>query len=178
MYERVGGFTARRIPLPEGDPGTGATLAIMHRLAVEGSRDLEVRAAAIEALDRAGAPSHHAGAALAALFHYVRDRIRFVGDPVGAQAIQSPRATLYYRAGNCAQRATLLAAMARSIGIPTAMRFRVVAGDRARPGRFSHVYVVASVNGQSVALDPTYPDNEPGYQYPNVTRIGDYRHEL
>ena len=150
------------------------TLGLMQRLAVSGSKDLEVRSAAIAALDRSGAPAHEPLAALGAIFRYVRDRIRFVPDPVGVQAVQSPRATLGFGAGNCAQRATLLAAMARSIGIPAALRFRVIAAHPRFPRQFSHVYVVASLGGKQIALDPTYPENRVGYQYPRRTRTGDY----
>lgn len=150
------------------------TLGYMQRLAVEGSKDLEVRAAAIEALGRYAAPAHDSVAALAAVFRYVRDRIRFVHDPVGTQAIQSPRATLELGAGNCAQRATLLAAMARSIGIPSQLRFRVIAANPRFPRSFSHVYVVASARGREIPLDPTYRENPMGYQYPTRTRMGDF----
>lgn len=174
MYERIGGFTATRKPLPSGDAGTRTTLAWMQRFASEGARDVEVRSAAIQALDAYGAASHDAEAALAAVFKFVRDRIRFVHDPVGVQAVQSPRATLELGAGNCAQRATLLAAMVRAIGIPAALKFRVIA---ARPGSraFSHVFVVATLNGRAVALDPTYQRNRVGDEYMNRTRVGDYR---
>jgi transglutaminase-like putative cysteine protease len=151
------------------------TLGFMHRLAVEGSKDLEVRSAAIEALDRFGARPHDPIAALGAVFGFVRDRIRFVGDPVGTQAVQSPRATLGLGAGNCAQRATLLAAMARSIGIPADLKFRVIAANPRAPRSFSHVYVVANVRGRQIPLDPTYRENPPGYEYPSHTRMGDFR---
>jgi len=151
------------------------TLGWMQQFAVAGSKDLEVRSAAIDALDRAGAPSHRPLAALKAIFGYVRDRIRFVPDPVGTQAIQSPRATLSIGAGNCAQRATLLVAMARSIGIPASLRFRVIAANPRFPRSFSHVYVMAQLRGKQIALDPTYPENRPGYEYPRRTRIGEYR---
>lgn len=150
------------------------TLGYMQAFAVEGSKDLEVRSAAIEALDRYGARQHDPTAALAAVFEYVRDRIRFVPDPVGTQAVQSPRATLGLGAGNCAQRATLLTAMARSIGIPAALRFRVIAANPNFPRTYSHVYVVATVRGRQVALDPTYRGNSVGYEYPQHSRVGDY----
>lgn len=173
VYERRGGFSGRSIALPDGDRGTGVTLEVMQRLAIEGSKDLEVRAAAIEALDRSGARPHHIGDALCAVFRFVRDRIRFVGDPVGVQGIQSPRLTLQLRAGNCAQRATLVAAMLRSIGVPAALRFRVIAANRNQPGKFSHVYVVANVGGKDIPMDPTYRENAIGYEYPNAFRKGD-----
>jgi transglutaminase-like putative cysteine protease len=148
----------------------------MRRLAIEGSKDLAVRHAAIAALERAGAPDHDAGAAVAAVYDFVRS-LRFVSDPVGTQAIQSPRATLFLRAGNCAQRATLLAAMLLSIGIPALLSFRVIAANPRLPHQFSHVYVVlapGTVAGQRVALDPTYSTNPIGFEYPLPTRVGDF----
>jgi transglutaminase-like putative cysteine protease len=143
-------------------------------LASEGSKDLEVRSAAIEALDRAGAKAHNPLAALRAIYHYVRDQIRFVPDPVGVQGIQSPRATLEWGAGNCAQRATLLAGMARSIGIPAQLRFRVIAANPRFPRSFSHVYVVANVRGRSIAMDPTYARVPFGFEHGQASRVGDF----
>lgn len=151
------------------------TLGLMQRLAVEGSKELEVRAAAIDALDRYGAREHNPVAALRAIFNYVKNRIRFVADPVGTQAIQSPRATLSLGAGNCAQRATLLASLAMAIGIPVRLAFRVVAVNPRFPRSFSHVYVVARLGGKAIALDPTYASNALGFEFPVHTRMGDYR---
>lgn len=150
------------------------TLGYMQRMALDGSKDLEVRSAAIEALDRYGAPAHAPVAALGAIHRYIQDQIRFVPDPVGAQMVQSPRATLEFRAGNCAQRATLLAAMARSVGIPADIRFRVAALNPRAPRSFSHVYVVANAGGREIPLDPTYPGMPPGAEPPNPTRVGDF----
>lgn len=173
-YERIGGFTVRRLSLPAGDAGTRMTLGYMRRMAIEGSKDLEVRSAAIEALDRYGAPAHAPIAALGAIYRYIQDRIRFVPDPVGAQMVQSPRATLDFRAGNCAQRATLLAAMARSVGVPADLHYRVAALNPAAPRSFSHVYVVANVLGKQIPLDPTYPDMPPGSEPQHPYRTGDF----
>lgn len=149
------------------------TLGHMQREAVEGSKQLEIRRAAIMALHRDRVPSHDAPAALGAIFRFVR-ALRFVPDPVGTQAIQSPRATLSLGAGNCAQRATLLAAMARSIGIPARMSFRVIAANPRFPRGFSHVYVVANLAGREISLDPTYATNPMGFEFPNPSRVGDF----
>ncbi len=175
MYERIGGFTVRRMLLPAGDAGTRMTLGHMQQLAIAGSKDLEVRSAAIQALDRYGAPAHEPFAALGAIYRFVRDSIRFVPDPVGTQAVQSPRATLELRAGNCAQRATLLASLARSIGIPAALKFRVIAANSRFPRAFSHVYLIANVRGKQVALDPTYRQIPAGFEYPRPSRVGDFQ---
>jgi transglutaminase-like putative cysteine protease len=150
------------------------TLEHMRRLAIEGSKDLAVRQAAVTALDRAYAPDHDPGAAVSAIYEYVR-ALRFIADPVRTQAIQSPRATLFLRAGNCAQRATLLAAMLLSIGIPAHLTFRVIAANPRFTHQFSHVYLVmAPVSGQRLALDPTYSTNPLGYEYPFRSRVGDF----
>jgi transglutaminase-like putative cysteine protease len=149
------------------------TLEHMRRLAIAGSKDLAVRQAAIAALDRAHTPDHDPGAAVSAVYEFVR-ALRFVPDPVRTQAIQSPRATLMLRAGNCAQRATLLAAMLLSIGIPAQLTFRVIAANPRFPRQFSHVYVMATVPGQRISLDPTYSTNPLGFEYPLRSRVGDF----
>lgn len=146
------------------------TLEHMRRYAIDGSRTIEVRRAAIQALDRFGTPAHNPRAAIHAVYRFIQDRIRFVPDPVGTQAIQSPRATLSFGAGNCAQRATLLAAMLMAIGIPARLQFRVIGANPSQPHLFSHVYVVAG----GIPLDPTYPNNPVGFEYPNPSRVGDF----
>lgn len=145
----------------------------MQSLAVEGSKDVEVRDAAVSIIQRAGVRSHDTRGQLAALFNHVRDRITFVNDPLGVQVVQSARKTLELGAGNCVQRAIYLVALARAIGIQAALKFRVVASDPRRPGSFSHVYVVANLAGRSIPLDPTYPSNRIGWQVPGPFRRGE-----
>ena len=174
VYHRIGGFQVTRGRLPQGVAGVTKTLALMRALALEGSRDVEVREAAIGAVRRAGVPAHDHRGELFALFRFVRDGIRFTRDIDGVETLQSPRYTLEVGAGDCDDRATLLAALARSIGLPVELRFRVAAANPGAPGRFSHVYVTALVGGKLIALDPTYPNNQPGFEPPN-TRVGDFR---
>lgn len=172
MYQLAQQPTARLGSLPSGVLGTRATLTVMGRLALEGSRDVRVREAAIDALHSYNAASHDRYAQAGALFAFVRDRIMFVGDVLGVETVQSPYFTLRVRAGDCDDRATLLAAMLRSVSIPA--DFRVIAANPAAPGSFSHVYVVATVAGRRVALDPTYSSNAPGYEFAAITRKGDF----
>ncbi len=173
MYHRTGGFTVTRGTLPIGDAGTMKTLAIMRTMAVKGAADVEVRSAAINAVRDAGVRPHDHLGELGALFRFVRDRVHFVRDPHDVETLQSPRYTLEILAGDCDDRATLLAAMIRALGIPADVKFRVVA---AAPGNsaFSHVYVVANLGGRQIPLDPTYADNQPGRQYARATRFGDF----
>ena len=173
VYERQGGFRTTRIVLPSGDAGTRTTLDIMRAFALEGSRQVEVRDAAIGIVRMAGVRSHDLIGQLRALFEFVRDRILFVRDIYGVETIQGPRKTLEVGAGDCDDRATLLVALARSIGIPAELKFRVIAANPRFPRSFSHVYVVAVLGGRSIALDPTYPRNRMGWEKPNPFRIGE-----
>lgn len=156
-------------PLPTGDRGTRKTLAEMRRLVTDGSRDMVVREAVVGAIRIADAPSHDALGQARAWFAYVRDRIWFVNDPVDTEWVQSPRVTLNLKAGDCDDRAVLLAAGLASIGIPS--QFKVVAANPRFPDTFSHVYVEAQIAGQPVPMDPTYPFNTLGTEPPRVTRM-------
>lgn len=125
----------------------------------------------MEALRNSGVRPHdHRGEAVA-LFRFVRDRIRFVNDPVGIETLRGPRATLELGGGDCDDKATLLASLLGAVGIPSS--FRVVAADRATPHAFSHVYVVAHVAGKDLPLDPTYPRTPPGWQLPHPFRTAE-----
>jgi transglutaminase-like putative cysteine protease len=141
---------------------------MMRRLATEGARDLLVRETAITTV-RGTSREHDPKSQLAALFRFVRDNIMFIGDVAGVETLQSPRYTLTIKAGDCDDRATLLAALARSIGIAADMRFKAIAANPST-NSLSHVYVVARVGGRDIALDPTYHRNAPGYEFPLASR--------
>jgi transglutaminase-like putative cysteine protease len=171
MY-RTDGFRVARGTLPSGDAGTRKTLEIMRQEVVNGARDPEVMEAAISVVRDAGALPHDHLAEAGAIFRFVRDRVRFTDDPIGIEKIQGARYTLHVMAGDCDDRATLIATMLRAIGISS--RFRVVAANPRVPGAFSHVYVVATIDGHDVPLDPTYASNQLGGQYAPATRMADF----
>lgn len=141
---------------------------MMQQAVDEGTRVLEVRETAIRIIRGANVRAHDVGGAVRALFRFVRDRIYFVHDPVGTQLVQGAAYTLRVGAGNCAQKAVLLASMLRSIGVPSS--FRAIGANPAFPGSFSHVYVVARVGSREVPLDPTYSNNAMGWQFPRPSR--------
>lgn len=166
MYRATEGTTVTSGPLPSGDAGVRKTLAAMIRLADQGSRDLDVRNAVIRAVSMV--PPHNIPRQVRAWFEFVRDRIYFLHDPHGTEWLQSPRVTLQAGAGDCDDRAVLLAAGLRAFGVPA--MFKVVAVDRRRPGSMSHVYVVANLGGRQIALDPTYGQNNLGDEPPRPSR--------
>jgi len=174
VYETVGGYTITTGKLPPGDAGIKKTLEIMQQLSRAGALRREVRETAIEIVRGSGTAPHDSLGELAALFAFVRDRVRFTGDIAGVETIQAPHYTLHVMAGDCDDRAVLLVALARSIGLDAKLRFRVIGANPRRPGTFSHVYVVATVRGKDVALDPTYPSSLMGWQHPRPSRIGDF----
>jgi transglutaminase-like putative cysteine protease len=174
MYRTMDGLglaqaTVTTTTLSPGDQGTQKTVAEMRRLADEGSRDMVVREAVVRAIQFAHAQSHDRFAQANAWFNAVKDGITFVNDPVRTEWLQSPRVTLNLRAGDCDDRATLLAAGLAAIGIPS--QFKVVALNRQAPGQFSHVYVEAMIDGQLVPMDPTYPNNTLWFEPPNPSRV-------
>jgi transglutaminase-like putative cysteine protease len=171
VYEHIGAIGVQRGRLPSGDAGTKKTLEIMRQLAAAGARDPSVREAAIQAVQSDLADGHDAISQLHAIFNYARDRISFVGDTTGIETLQSPRYTLSVRAGDCDDKATLMVAMARSIGIPATFDFKVVAAQPPSPA-FSHVYVVAHVAGHDIAMDPTYSTNSFGWELSGRLRRG------
>ncbi len=144
-----------------GDAGIRQTMERMRALATEGAKDVAVRETALGIVRRV--PDHAHRAELDALFRFVRDRIAFRNDIHGVETLQSPRYTLEVAAGDCDDRATLLVALARSIGIPAEFRYRVVAAD-PRSKAFSHVYAVARLDGEDIPLDPTYRGNRMGWE--------------
>lgn len=149
------------------------TLSMMRQLVLQGSKDIEVRDAAIDAVYQFGGRTHDPLSQLRAIYNFVRDRIMFVNDPADVEWLQGPRNTLQVGAGDCDDRAVLLASMLRAIGLNADLKFRVIAANPANPRTFSHVYVVVRMFGKDIPLDPTYASNPFGIA-PRGTRMGDF----
>jgi transglutaminase-like putative cysteine protease len=158
--------------LSAGRRGTAETLAIMRRLADQGAKEITVREAAVRAIQAAGVRGHDFAGELAAVFRFVRDRIRFTRDPIGTEWLQAPAYTLSRGVGDCDDKATLLVAMLKSIGAPAALRFKVI-GET--PAGFSHVYVEAAAGGRRIPMDPTRAGTPFGWELPNPAIVGGAR---
>ena len=87
-----------------------------------------------------------------ALYDYVKFSIRYVRDINGVETIQDAINTLRLAAGDCDDKATLLAAMLESIGYRT--RFHAMG---FRPGDICHVIVEVWVHGDWLPLETTEP---------------------
>ncbi len=98
-------------------------------------------------------PPKHWRSEIEALFNFVRNKVRYTRDVRGVETVQTPVKTLEYRAGDCDDMVTLLAALLESIGFET----RFVAMGIV-PGHFQHVFLEAQLpSGEWMSLDPTEP---------------------
>lgn len=146
-----------------GMPHVRSTIRKMSELAKKGQASYPIRNLATR-ITR-DVPSKHPTAELGALYRWVRDNIRYRYDPLGLEWLQSPQRTVLEGAGDCDDIATLLGALAGSLGHP--YRFRTVG---ATPTVQQHVQVQAFDRKRWIDLDPvieptmgdTAPRTDPG----------------
>lgn len=154
--------------LPEGVDATRATLRAMVKYARAGQLETPVITLARQilgsSLPQTGTSKNYADQ-LRALQNWVRDRIRYVRDPVGAEMVQTPSRTLQIASGDCDDKSVLLAALLCSIGFPC--RF-VAVGFKG--GAYSHVFVEARLGTRWVPCETIVQGKEPGWYPENVTR--------
>lgn len=144
--------TVATVDIPDGIAGIRETLKIMQRFAVEGSRDRDVYLLARALMVDAGVDPKDWAGEVRALHTFVRDDIRYTRDPADSEAVQTPAATLRIRTGDCDDKATLLAALLKSLKHPA--KFVAVA---FKPGELSHVYVETKIRDRWVPLETTEP---------------------
>jgi transglutaminase-like putative cysteine protease len=136
--------------IPSGPPGIAATVRVMRDIARHFQSNLLVR-------EKAGALTQHLpqkawAQQVEALHRYVRDGIRYLPDPEDVELVQTPVVTMDIEHGDCDDKATLLAALLKSIRHP--VRFQAVGYE---PGKFSHVYVETRIGDRWIPLETTAP---------------------
>jgi len=100
------------------------------------------------------------------LTEFVRDNIRYVKDIDGVETVHKPAALLQVGAGDCDDKAVLLAALLLSIGHTP--QFIAVSFD---PEQYCHVWVQDYLNGKWVDLETTEP-LQFGSRIPTVGALG------
>ncbi len=143
--------------LSDGFRGTDQTVDIMRKITTGsyGMRSPRIRALAINILRGAGVPEKAYAQEANAIFCWVRDNIRYTKDVVGQETLCPPEEIAFNtRAGDCDDKAMLCAALLGSIGTQT--RFKVMG---VNPTQYSHVYLVALVNGTWIPMDPIMAKN-------------------
>lgn len=156
-------FTATLAAAPSGRAQVFDTLKRMRRLITKGRTDPRVLQAATTIVYLT--PPKDRPAELRALFEYVRDNIRYQQDVHGVETLAEPHITLARRVGDCDDQATLLCALAESIGYPS--RLVVAAYDG---GDFEHVYCQLFDGTRWIDCDTT-ERGELGYSPPGATRV-------
>lgn len=154
--------------IPDGIDATRATLRAMVRYARSGQTDVPLITLARQIISNrvpmSGTSKNYA-AQMAALQNWVRDQIRYVRDPVGAEMVQTPERTLDIKAGDCDDKSVLLAALLMSAGFQC--RFVAVG---LKGGPYSHVFVEARLGTRWVPCETIVAGKEPGWYPENVTR--------
>lgn len=137
------------VDTPEGRAGVFHTLRVMRTLVRETRHNPAIVQCAIAAIYLV--PEKNEVGEVSAVFHFVRDSIRYTRDVLGVETISNPVTTLARRVGDCDDKALLLAALFESIGYPT--RF-VVAGYQNNRD-FEHVYLQVYTDSGWLDCDPT-----------------------
>lgn len=122
----------------------------MAELARQGKLSMAVRAQALKLT--AGALQKDYEEEARRLLKFTREDVRYVRDINGVETIHTAERILEMMAGDCDDKAVLLASMLESIG--ARCRFIAVAFS---PGQWVHVWVQVNIRGRWVDLEPTEP---------------------
>ena len=139
---------------PPGEAGIFRSLAVMRQMIIAAAPHPTIRRRAA-ILSRGIAPGDH-DARLEAILSWVRANLSFLPDPVGVEAIASPVFHVQSieigggSAGDCDDAATLLGALARSIGRPVRLHVASFRPDR----KLHHVWTDAAGARAWLQLDP------------------------
>ena len=152
--------------LPPGRAGTIATLKRMRDFVRASLRapDQSVRNTALGIFANENIPARSYMKEIEALQRFVRDKVRYVKDPVGLELVQIPQRTLEAGQGDCDDKATLLAALLMATGKPA--RF-VALGFKGMP--FSHVLVEVRAGTKWIPLETILAGKPVGWFPPGVT---------
>lgn len=135
----------------EGAAGVRDTLAAMIRAARQASTTLEIRDLAERIINLV--PDKDYAGEIAAIQRWVRQNIRYTRDPITTETLKTPHALLESGHGDCDDQATLVAALAMSIGFPA----RFIAIGLQMPGAFEHVYAEVQLGTVWVSVETTEP---------------------
>lgn len=136
--------------IPSGMAGINVTLSHMRRFVDQYKTDPRIREVALHVT--AGLPQKDFDGEMKRLHSFVKSTIRYTRDINGVETVQSPVKTLEYRAGDCDDKAVLLATLLESVGFKT--RFYAVG---FRPDNVEHVLLECELFGNWIALETTEP---------------------
>lgn len=154
----------KRYWIPGGIQGVRATLAIMVKLAHQGSSDPGVIARAEQITQ--SCPAQNIRCEINAVFNWVKSNIRYVRDPRRTEKINTAERTLRVGCGDCDEMAVLTSSLLEAVGNKT--RFSALA---FADGIYEHVVTQVRVGAnQWLTLDPTVRIATVGWMPPGITR--------
>jgi len=151
--------------IPSGRAGMRATLRKMAQYVRDFRADYRIREKALELVRYL--PEKNWIAEAEAIHRYVRDRIRYVKDPVDLETIAEPWKTIEIGQGDCDDKVVLAAALLHAIGHPA--RFLAVTFDDGQ----AHVLVETLIGSEWYPMELTERGMCLG-EYPIPERIVDY----
>jgi len=171
--------TAAPLDGADNDVSTAQTVALMADAVRRADRSPVIAHAARLIADRL--PARPAPAAIAAaVFGFVRSRVRFVedaelvracwpGQPASSEVLIEPARllTMSQPAGDCDDFSMVVCSLLRALGVDCELV--TVAADPEQPQRWSHVYVYALLPEGRLALDASH-GSHPGWEAPRVFR--------
>ena len=143
-------LNSTRVTYLDGNAGIFQTAQIMCQIVDQFKTNVEIRSLALSIVEFL--PGKDETGEVAAIFAFVRDRIRYVKDVAGVETLATPDVTLHFGQGDCDDQSVLLAALLESIGYQTG--FKLVSYSAPT---FEHVYVIVNIRGQWFCADPTEP---------------------
>jgi transglutaminase-like putative cysteine protease len=135
--------------IPDGSVGTGLTLEKISQIVGFSLRRPVVRLVALSVLKRANVDGRNNVEVASAIFNFVKNKVRFVPDPVNVETLQCPETTLRLGYGDCDDQALLIAALMASVGL--SVRFRTVGVNSEN---HSHIFTEVFLNDW-VSADPS-----------------------
>jgi len=150
--------------IPDGPEGIRQTLEMMRRAALAARVNPAIRELAVRLTNDLRDEDFRSE--IERLFLFVRDQIRYVQDINDVETVQTPDYTLALGAGDCDDKATLLAALLESIGHPA--RFAALG---FAPDQFEHVLVETRLGRGWLSLETTPVNGQPaalGWYPPGV----------
>lgn len=163
----------------DSDMSTAHTVALMTnhaRNAAVSEQVLDARQEILEGLDTQASEKE----LISSVWDYIRGRVRFVQDETivkqlfgvndNQELLITPERllTMPQPMGDCDDFSTLCCSLLMSMGIKC--EFVTIAADRDEPGKFSHVYCLATLpSGQQVTLDTSH-GKYPGWESPEIYR--------
>ena len=146
--------------IPSGREGVRETLRMMRLLVRSGKTNPLVRQRTVELVN--GLRQKAFADEVKRIFDFVQRQIRYTKDVRGVETLHTADRVLLNRAGDCDDKAILVASMLEAIGHPT--RFIAVG---FMPGRFSHVFTETRIGDKWIALET--PEPQPlGWRPPNI----------